>query len=159
MTYGQVWWPILRISALHPKCTHTAVNTHTPWTHTWSSAHTQQCTHTPWTHTWSSAHTHTLNIHPEQCTHTAVNTHTTVNTHPEQCTHTQEHLIVVLKVERALDISLPSPAILPTETRTRNLLDYASDSQPLGHDFPDIHTYIYIYIVVCVLFKAVTPFS
>ncbi len=28
---GQVWWPILRICALHlthPKCTHTAVNTH-----------------------------------------------------------------------------------------------------------------------------------
>ncbi len=34
--YGQVWWPILGICALHlthPKCTHTAVNTHTPWTH------------------------------------------------------------------------------------------------------------------------------
>ncbi len=31
MTYDQVWWPILRICALyltHPKCTHTAVNTH-----------------------------------------------------------------------------------------------------------------------------------
>ncbi len=37
---GQVWWPILGICALHlshPKCTHTAVNTHTPWTHTRSS--------------------------------------------------------------------------------------------------------------------------
>ncbi len=37
VTYGQVWWPILWIRALHlnhPKCTHTAVNTHTPWTHT-----------------------------------------------------------------------------------------------------------------------------
>ncbi len=37
VTYGQVWWPILGICALHlthPKCTHTAVNTHTPWTHT-----------------------------------------------------------------------------------------------------------------------------
>ncbi len=38
MTYGQVWWPILWICALqltHPKCTHTAVNTHTHtvWTH------------------------------------------------------------------------------------------------------------------------------
>ncbi len=34
MTYDQVWWPILRICALHlthPRCTHTAVNTH------WSS--------------------------------------------------------------------------------------------------------------------------
>ncbi len=32
MTRGQVWWPILGICALHlshPKCTHTAVNTHT----------------------------------------------------------------------------------------------------------------------------------
>ncbi len=40
VTYGQVWWPILGICALHlthPKCTHTAVNTHTPWTHTRSS--------------------------------------------------------------------------------------------------------------------------
>ncbi len=40
MTYDQVWWPILGICALHlshPKCTHTALNTHTPWTRTWSS--------------------------------------------------------------------------------------------------------------------------
>ncbi len=40
VTFGQVWWPILWIRALHlthPKCIHTAVNTHTPWTHTWSS--------------------------------------------------------------------------------------------------------------------------
>ncbi len=40
VTYGQEWWPILGICALqlsHPKCTHTAVNTHTPWTHTRSS--------------------------------------------------------------------------------------------------------------------------
>ncbi len=32
MTYGQIWWPILRIHVLqltHPKCTHTAVNIHT----------------------------------------------------------------------------------------------------------------------------------
>ncbi len=31
VTYCQVWWPILRICTLqltHPKCTHTAVNTH-----------------------------------------------------------------------------------------------------------------------------------
>ncbi len=44
VTYGQVWWPILGIRALHlthPKCTHTAVNTHTQqWTHTHSSEHT-----------------------------------------------------------------------------------------------------------------------
>ncbi len=36
VTHDQVWWPILRTCALHsthPKCTHTAVNTHKPWTH------------------------------------------------------------------------------------------------------------------------------
>ncbi len=36
VTYSQVWWPILGIRALHlthPKCTHTAVNTHTVNTH------------------------------------------------------------------------------------------------------------------------------
>ncbi len=40
VTYDQVWWPILGICVLHlshPKCTHTAVNTHTLWTHTRSS--------------------------------------------------------------------------------------------------------------------------
>ncbi len=40
VTSDQVLWPILGICALHlthPKCTHTAVNTHTPWTHTRSS--------------------------------------------------------------------------------------------------------------------------
>ncbi len=40
VTYGQVWWPILRICALqltHPKCTHTAVNTHT--VNTWVGSH------------------------------------------------------------------------------------------------------------------------
>ncbi len=37
VTYDQVWWPILGICALHlthPKCTHTAVNTHTHRGHT-----------------------------------------------------------------------------------------------------------------------------
>ncbi len=42
VTYGQEWWPILGICALHlshPKCTHTHTHTHThtPWTHTRSS--------------------------------------------------------------------------------------------------------------------------
>ncbi len=39
-TCGQVWCPILGnlCSAFNPpKCTHTVVNTHTPWTHTRSS--------------------------------------------------------------------------------------------------------------------------
>ncbi len=74
VTCGQVWLPILGICALqltHPKCTHTAVNTHThrehthtvnthtPWTHTpWTHTHREHThtpwTHTPWTHTRSS---------------------------------------------------------------------------------------------------------
>ncbi len=40
VTCGQVWWPIHGICALiltYPKCTHTVVNTHKPWTHTRSS--------------------------------------------------------------------------------------------------------------------------
>ncbi len=40
MTCGQLCLHILRFCALHlthPKCTHTAVNTHTLWTHTRSS--------------------------------------------------------------------------------------------------------------------------
>ncbi len=38
--WRDIRWPILRICALHLThawCTHTAVNTHTPWTHTRSS--------------------------------------------------------------------------------------------------------------------------
>ncbi len=41
MTYSQVWWPILRICALH-----LPIQVHT--------------------HTHSSEHTHTVNTHPEQ---------------------------------------------------------------------------------------------
>ncbi len=98
--YGQVWWPILGICALHlthPKCTHThthththsSEHTHTAWTHTqqWTHTHSvnththsSEHTHTPWTHTRGSEHTHTaVNTHTQQWTHTH-----TVNTHPEQ---------------------------------------------------------------------------
>ncbi len=78
VTFSQVWWPILGIRALHlthPKCTHTAVNTHT---------HSREHTHTqPWTHTHTAVkHTHTQ---PWTHTHTAVNTHT----HSREHTHTQ----------------------------------------------------------------------
>ncbi len=55
VTCGQVRWPLLGICALylsHPKCTHTAVNTHTVNTHTHSSEHTHR------EHTHSSEHTH-----------------------------------------------------------------------------------------------------
>ncbi len=39
VTCGQVWWPILRICALHltHPSEHTHTHTHTPWTHTRSS--------------------------------------------------------------------------------------------------------------------------
>ncbi len=50
VTCGQVWLPILWIFALHlthPKCTHTAVNTHTVNTH----RHTHTHTHTHREHT------------------------------------------------------------------------------------------------------------
>ncbi len=215
-----VWWPILRISALHlshPKCTHTAVNTHLEqcthtqqWTHTAVNTHPEQCTHTHTvnthleqctrtavnthtvnTHTWSSAHTqqcthtHTVNTHPEQCTHT-------VNTHPEQCTHThthththtlwthtrssahtqcthtwssgssageqlgvrclaQGHLVVVLKVESALDIHSPHRQSLPDRDSNPQPLDYESGSLTIRPRLSHIY--------ICVLFKAVTPFS
>ncbi len=49
VTYDEVWWPILGICALlltHPKCTHTAVNTHTTCTH----IHTEQ-----WAATYAAA--------------------------------------------------------------------------------------------------------
>ncbi len=91
MTCGQVWWPILGISALHltHPCTHTpwththTVNTHTLWTHTAVNTHTQ------WTHTHSE-HTHTVNTHT-LWTHTAVNTHTQwTHTYCEH-THSSEH--------------------------------------------------------------------
>ncbi len=78
--YGQVWWPILGICALHlthPKCTYTAVNTHTQqWTHT----------HSMGTHTRSSEHTHTaVNTH----THSSEHTHTAwTHTHSSEHTHT-----------------------------------------------------------------------
>ncbi len=54
VTCDQVWWPTLRIRALHlthPKCTHTHTHTHT---HSSEHTHSAVNTHTPWTHTWSS---------------------------------------------------------------------------------------------------------
>ncbi len=46
VTSDQGWQSILGICALHlfhPKCTHTGVNTHTPWTHTRSSVQPFLC--------------------------------------------------------------------------------------------------------------------
>ncbi len=63
----------------HPKCTHTAVNTHTPWTHTWSSGQPFM-----------------LRCPGSSCGFGALLKGTSV---------------VVLKVERALDIHSPPPTI------------------------------------------------
>ncbi len=91
MTCGQVWWPILRICALHlthSMCTHTQqwTHTHTTWTHTHTHReHTH--THREHTHTHRE-HTHTHREHTH--THT-VNTHTHTHrehTHTQQWTHT-----------------------------------------------------------------------
>ncbi len=106
LTYGQVWWLILRICALqltHPKCTHT---------------HTQQ-----WTHT------HTLNTHPEPVgSHLCCGTRGAVGG-SVPCSS-------ALKVERALDIHSPHLQSLPDQTQTRNLWIMSPTLLPLGHVFP-----------------------
>ncbi len=77
-------------------------------------------------------------------------THTVVNTHPEQgaaissaapgeqlgvrCL-AQGHLVVVLRVERALYIHSSHLQFLPAWDSNSLPLDYVSDSLPLGHDF------------------------
>ncbi len=90
-------------------------------------------------------------IYPSKCTYIAVNTHTYVNTHPEQWADiyatvpgellgvwclAQGHLVVVLKVERALYIHSPHRQSLPDRDSNLQPFDYESDSLPLGHDFP-----------------------
>ncbi len=79
-----------------------------------------------------------LCIYPSKCTHTAVNTHT-VNTHPEQLGVrwlAQGHLVMVLKVERALYIHSPHLKSLPDRDSNSQPFDYESESLQLGHDFP-----------------------
>ncbi len=93
VTYGQVWWPILGICALHlthPKC-----------------AHTQQ-----WTHT------HTVNTHPEQWAAIAAAPREQLGV---RCL-AQEHLSRGIEGGESAGYSLPSPTIpARPETRTRNL--------------------------------------
>ncbi len=92
MTFGQVWWPILRICALHlthPTCTHTAVNTHTPWTHTRSSGQSFMLRH-PGSSWWFGA-------------------------------LLKDTSVVVLRVERALYIHSSTYNSCRPETRTHNL--------------------------------------
>ncbi len=107
MTYGQVWWPILRICALqliHPKCTHTAVNTHTPWTHTRSSGQPFM-----------------LRRPGSSCGFGALLKGTSV---------------VVLRVKRALDIHSPHLQFLPARDSNSQPLDYESNSLTIRPRLP-----------------------
>ncbi len=91
-----------------------------------------------------------LYIYPSKCTHSSEHTHT-VNTHPEQWAAiyaaapgeelgvrglAQGHLVMVLKVKRALYIHSPRRQSLPDRDTDSQPFDYESDSLPLGHDFP-----------------------
>ncbi len=79
VTYDQVWWPILGICALHfthPKCTHTAVNTHREHTpgavggsvpcsrapQSWYWGWREHCTFTPPTYNSCRPETQTRNL-------------------------------------------------------------------------------------------------
>ncbi len=99
VTYGQVWWPILGIRALHLPI---------------QSAHTQQ-----WTHI------HTMNTHPEQWA--ASYAAAPGEQLGVQCLP-QGHLVVVLKVERALYIHSPHLQSLPVRDSNPQPFHYKSDS-------------------------------
>ncbi len=104
VTYSQVWWPILGIRALHlthPKCTHTAVNTHT--------------------HT----HTHTVNTHPEQW---AAIYAAAPGEQLGVRALLKGTSVVVLRVERALYIHSPHLQFLPDQDSNSQPFDYKSDS-------------------------------
>ncbi len=101
VTCGQVCWPILRNCALHlthPRCTHTAVSS--------EQTHTQQ-----WTHTRSSGHTSTLRRPGSSWGFGALLKGLTS--------------VVVLRVERALDIAIKP--CRPWDSNLRPLV-YKSDS-------------------------------
>ncbi len=111
VTYGQVWWPILGICALHlthPKCTHTAVNTHTPWTRTQSSIFLipfmLRCPGSSWGFGVLIKGTS----------------------------------VVVLRVERALYIHSPHLQYLPARDSNSQPLDYESDSLNIRPRLPPI---------------------
>ncbi len=114
ITYGQVWWPILRICALHlihPRCARTHTHTHT---HTHSSEHT---------------HTHTaVNTHTQQWTHTRSSGQSFMLQRPGSSWGFSVLLkgtsVVVLKEERALYIHSPTYNSCQT---------WDSNSQPLGY--------------------------
>ncbi len=109
MTYNLVWWPILGICALHltfPKCTHTAVNKHTPWTHTRSSGQPfmLRCTGSSWGFSALLKGTS----------------------------------VVVLRVERALDIDSPHLQFLPARDSNSKSFDYEPDSLTIRPRLPPI---------------------
>ncbi len=107
---AKVWWPILRICALHLPIQ--SAHTHTQHTHT----------HTPWTHT----HTHTPWAHRRR--------------HGQPFMHlgvrwlAQGHLSRVIEGERVLYIHSPHLQFLPARDSNPQPLCYESDSLPLGHD-------------------------
>ncbi len=111
VTKGQVWWPILWICALqltHPKCTHTAVNTQT------------HCEHTPG----------------------AVGSHYYAAAPGEQfggsvpCSRAPS--CGIKGGESTVHSLPPHLQFLPARDLNSKPLDYESDSQPLGHDFPQL---------------------
>ncbi len=86
------------------------------------SAHTQQWTHThtPWTHTRSSGQPFMLRRPGSSWGFGALLEGTSV---------------VVLRVERALNIHSPHRQSLPDQDSNSQPLDYKSNSLPLGHTF------------------------
>ncbi len=116
VTYDQVWWPILGICALHlthPKCTHTAVNTHTPWTHTRSSGQPFMLRRPG--SSWGFG---------------ALLKGTSV---------------VVLRVERALDIHSPHLQYLPARDSNSQPFDYESDSLTIRPRLPRWVSHLFVY--------------
>ncbi len=101
VTYGQVRWPILGNRALQltlKKCTHTAVNTHT---------------HTPWSHTRSSGQPFMLRCLGSSWGFGALFKGTSV---------------MVLKVEKALDIHSTTYNSCRPEDSSSQPFDYKSES-------------------------------
>ncbi len=94
VTDSQVWWPILRICALN-----------------WPIQ----------VHTHSSEHTHTVNTHPEQWA--AIYAAAPGEQLRVRCL-AQGHLVVVLRVERALYIHSPHRQSLPGRDLNSQPLDY-----------------------------------
>ncbi len=111
VTYRQVWWPILGIRALH-----LPIQVHT---------HSSEHTHTPWTHTRRSGQLFMLRHPGSGWGFGALLKSTSV---------------VVLKVERALDIHSPHQKSLPDRHSNLQPFDYESDSLTIRPRIP--HNFI-----------------